>query len=95
MKPAPRALCFGHPRPELWFSFSALQQRAVAVCKQCPVRDRCLDHAIERPEVHGVWGGLTANQRREIVEASGREFVEPESRRPLRRDVAGTLVDAR
>lgn len=42
---------------------------AVAVCDECPVREQCLDHALELEDgcsyTHrsGIWGGLTARQR--------------------------------
>ena len=36
--------------------------RAKAFCQECPVREPCLDAAIERREPWGVWGGeLFAN----------------------------------
>ena len=38
--------------------------RAVAICKTCPVQQACLTHAQELPEHHGIWGGLTPEQRR-------------------------------
>jgi WhiB family transcriptional regulator, redox-sensing transcriptional regulator len=31
--------------------------RARAICSTCPVRSQCLERAIERREVYGVWGG--------------------------------------
>lgn len=96
MRPAPRALCAGHPRPELWFSYSALQRRAAAICRQCPLQARCLEYAVARPEVHGVWGGLTAEERRPLVEQTGRAFREPtDGHMDLRRSQTGELVDAR
>ena len=30
---------------------------AKALCQDCPVRDLCLDGALERREPWGVWGG--------------------------------------
>lgn len=38
--------------------------RAVAVCERCPVRIDCLSYAMDVGEIHGVWGGLTENERR-------------------------------
>lgn len=35
---------------------------ARAVCSGCPVRERCLEHALEAREV-GVWGGTTDRER--------------------------------
>lgn len=36
---------------------------AQLVCGECPVREECLVWAMERNEKHGVWGGLTAEER--------------------------------
>ncbi len=33
------------------------------VCADCPVRARCLDHALTAGERYGVWGGLDENER--------------------------------
>lgn len=33
--------------------------KAKQVCGACPVRDRCLEEAIENGEEFGVWGGQT------------------------------------
>jgi WhiB family transcriptional regulator, redox-sensing transcriptional regulator len=41
----------------------ARELRAKAVCESCPVRAECLDHAVSSGERHGVWGGLTADER--------------------------------
>lgn len=37
------------------------------VCFACPVRRECLTHAVAAPEPWGVWGGLTARQRRRLT----------------------------
>ena len=42
------------------------------VCRRCPVQDDCLTWALETNEQFGVWGGLTANQRREMRRAGRR-----------------------
>lgn len=39
---------------------------AKAVCARCPVRTACADHAITQREPAGIWGGLTARERKEI-----------------------------
>lgn len=36
---------------------------ALAVCARCPVREVCADYADAHYERHGVWGGLTFEQR--------------------------------
>lgn len=39
------------------------ENAAKAVCRQCPVADRCLDHAVTSVEPYGIWGGLTERER--------------------------------
>ena len=39
---------------------------ARALCGRCPVRDLCLDYALDAGESHGIWGGLNELQRRRL-----------------------------
>lgn len=39
---------------------------AKAVCSTCTVRIDCLLHAVNQGEEHGIWGGLTEDERRRI-----------------------------
>jgi WhiB family transcriptional regulator, redox-sensing transcriptional regulator len=39
------------------------EQAAKSVCLGCPVVNECLSHALNVPEVHGVWGGKSAEER--------------------------------
>lgn len=41
-------------------------REAVAICAFCPIRQDCLDYAIENCLDHGIWGGKTTRQRRTI-----------------------------
>ena len=56
--------------PELFFPVSAVGPgrediaRAKAVCASCRVRRPCLEFALATHQVHGVWGGLTEEERR-------------------------------
>lgn len=43
---------------------SPATQLALTICKTCPVITQCLNHAIQHPEYHGIWGGKTEQQRR-------------------------------
>jgi hypothetical protein len=43
---------------------------AKAVCRRCPVRQRCLEEALERIP-YGIAGGLTAGERRRARAAQG------------------------
>ncbi len=36
---------------------------AKAVCAGCPVTSECLRYAVENQVQHGVWGGLTGQER--------------------------------
>ncbi|MFF7096364.1 WhiB family transcriptional regulator [Streptomyces rubradiris] len=51
--------------PELFFSTST-EEIAKAVCSGCPVREDCVNHALDQGIEDGVWGGLTADERRNI-----------------------------
>jgi WhiB family transcriptional regulator, redox-sensing transcriptional regulator len=37
------------------------------VCAGCPVRAACLEHALRTRERFGVWGGLTEEERQELL----------------------------
>lgn len=40
-------------------------REAKAVCRRCPVRIECGQHAIEAGESNGVWGGMSQSELRE------------------------------
>jgi len=58
--------------PELFFpvgsSGPAVHQvdEAKQVCNRCPVRSACLEWALDARQEHGVWGGLTEDERRSL-----------------------------
>jgi WhiB family redox-sensing transcriptional regulator len=41
-------------------------EEAKSVCRGCPVRDDCLEWALETGQDIGVWGGLTELERRAL-----------------------------
>lgn len=43
------------------------EQAAKSVCARCPVLMECREHALVQPEPYGVWGGLTAAERRVVL----------------------------
>jgi WhiB family transcriptional regulator, redox-sensing transcriptional regulator len=48
---------------------SSRETQAKAVCAVCPVVDECLDWALRVGETHGVWGGLSSDERAELRSA--------------------------
>ncbi len=53
--------------PELFFPEKGGSTRqAKQVCAACPVRAQCLEYALAHDECFGVWGGLSAWERRPL-----------------------------
>lgn len=59
--------------PELWFPKRDLyreaddQERAEKLCAGCPLAAQCLDYALSAREEHGIWGGMTAKDRLDLL----------------------------
>lgn len=50
---------------DLFFSDSKYRQaEALAICAKCPVREECLQYALEEKLAFGIFGGTTQAQRR-------------------------------
>jgi WhiB family redox-sensing transcriptional regulator len=64
--------------PELFFPIGntgpALLQieEAKSVCRRCPVREECLQFALETGPDAGVWGGLSEDERRALKRRNAR-----------------------
>lgn len=59
--------------PEVFFQEQGGKPNAAKrICKACPVRAECLQHALAGEE-SGVWGGTTALERRRIRKARDQE----------------------
>lgn len=54
--------------PEVFFTEydPDLVAAAKSVCRECPSRSKCLVAALHRGEDYGVWGGLSAEERRDL-----------------------------
>ena len=39
---------------------------AKSICKGCPVREDCLEHALANGEKFGIWGGYSERDRRKM-----------------------------
>lgn len=86
-EPLPCRAHFEKTGEDLWFDEATAptdtpgehgrtRRRAKQICFACPVRERCLKDAIDRMEDHGIWGGLSVNDRRRLrAELKAREAV--------------------
>ena len=61
---------FPPPEGERRHERAEREERAKAICSQCRVRDECLDYALSIRERHGVWGGLSEAERRQMIKAA-------------------------
>ncbi|QES49938.1 WhiB family transcriptional regulator [Streptomyces venezuelae] len=52
------------------------EEAAKRVCARCPVMVACREHALLQPEPYGVWGGLTAAERRVVLARMRRRAAE-------------------
>ena len=57
---------------------SAREAAAKEVCMRCPVRAECATHALAVREPYGVWGGLTEDEREEMMGRSRHRLLSPQ-----------------
>lgn len=60
------ALC-AQTDPEAFFPDDGNVADAKRMCARCCVRESCLSHALSANEPFGVWGGLSATERRKLL----------------------------
>ncbi len=53
--------------PDELFVRGAAQNKAAAICRQCPVIVECAADALDNQVEFGVWGGMTERQRRALL----------------------------
>jgi WhiB family redox-sensing transcriptional regulator len=56
------AACVGMD-PGIFFPEWTGPEAARRTCSGCPVRSKCLDYAVANRIEHGIWGGLTEDER--------------------------------
>jgi WhiB family transcriptional regulator, redox-sensing transcriptional regulator len=68
-----KASCATGHDPDDWYpqqgtpDYEERKQRALSVCKRCPVRVQCLRHAMKtEDEIWGIAGGLSQHSRSRI-----------------------------
>jgi hypothetical protein len=62
-----QAACRNYYRDAWYGETQMLIEYAKNICHTCPVMNDCLDFALRNDERHGVWGGLSANQRMKLT----------------------------
>ena len=64
---------FFHPDGERGPRRKARENAAKAVCASCPVIAACRAHALAAQEPYGIWGGLTEEERLDIISKAQRQ----------------------
>jgi WhiB family redox-sensing transcriptional regulator len=64
--------CVDAPRDLFFRTASRAVREAKELCARCPVWSECLRHALDQPEEDGVWGGLSARERRPLRRRTAR-----------------------
>jgi WhiB family redox-sensing transcriptional regulator len=74
---------FFHPDGERGRAKYNREARAKEVCGRCPVIEHCRRHALVAQEPYGVWGGLSEEERDEIIGGHARRLrvAQPAHRR--------------
>jgi WhiB family redox-sensing transcriptional regulator len=68
--------------PDLFFPIGSTgpalvqTEEAKEVCRGCPVREQCLEWAMENGQDSGVWGGLAEAERRALKRRTRRRAQE-------------------
>ncbi|MCQ4121744.1 WhiB family transcriptional regulator [Rhodococcus tibetensis] len=58
---------FFHPDRERGRARELRDFRAKQICRGCPVLLECREHALSVAEPYGIWGGLAAHEREELL----------------------------
>ena len=58
---------FFHPEGERGAARRRRAETAKAICATCPVLTQCREQSLQVREPYGVWGGLSEEERTEIV----------------------------
>lgn len=77
-----RALC-PETDPEAFYpEKGGSTAEAKKICRGCPVKDQCLQWALDHDERFGVWGGLSDRERRRLKRSADRQPVDEPLRLP-------------
>ena len=56
--------------------------QAKAICAQCPVITQCRQHALEAREPYGIWGGLSEQERADLLGVHDLRYPRANTTRP-------------
>lgn len=99
------AACVEHERSLFFPELGANVERARAICAGCLVANECLEYAVQRSWIDGVWAGTTRKERAALrrerrlpaydADAPGRFLaqLDRETERPHSTVCAGALLD--
>lgn len=62
---------------KLFFPPNGRASAAKLLCSTCPVKDLCLEWALDRPEVRGIWGGTSFKERMKMLDKLKPVIVRP------------------
>lgn len=81
-------LCHQAGMPDDWYVTNPGRERhdtqqavALTICAKCPVRETCLEYALDSRDEWGIWGGKTARERKAILRERGPAPIEHGSTR--------------
>jgi WhiB family redox-sensing transcriptional regulator len=61
------AACRGVDTDVFFPTSEANAEAAKEICATCPVREQCLEYALDTRPPDGVWGGLTPIERHRLI----------------------------
>ena len=75
---SPRVWQTGHPAcaglgADLFYGASP--KKALAICRECPVRLECLQWALDNEDEHGIQGGVTQVDRLEFMGNTAKQMI--------------------
>jgi WhiB family redox-sensing transcriptional regulator len=81
--------------PTAVFYDPTTEAEAISCCAVCAVRPACLAHALQTAEPDGVWGGLPARRRRDLLAGRPANARRPgPARHPSDDELRSLLADA-
>ncbi|WP_062077737.1 WhiB family transcriptional regulator [Demequina globuliformis] len=83
----------GEIDPDTWFPAPSTSNTAVKeICAECPVRAACLEYALDRPELEGIWGGASYKDRQAIRRTRRKQDIHPNANQGQRVKRAKALM---